>query len=122
MVWSERPCAPSPGTTVCALADLADGGARAFLFGRGWQAFELLVVRQGETAYGYVNECAHMALPLNIDQHIFTAGNTVHCDHHYAVFRFADGECVDGVCKGERLTPVPLEVAGHDVRIAAGNG
>ena len=121
-VWSERPCAPPPGTVVCAFADVADGAARAFRFGRGWQAFELLVVRAGEVAYGYVNECAHNPLPLNIDERIFTAGDKVHCDHHYAVFRFADGLCVDGVCKGERLIAVPLERSGDDVRIATANG
>jgi nitrite reductase/ring-hydroxylating ferredoxin subunit len=115
--WSDQPLAPAPGTDVCAVDEIPDGGARVFEFGRGFRPFELLVVRDGEALHGYVNQCAHMAIPLNMLPVVQTLRAHLLCDHHYARFRFRDGYCVEGPCEGDRLMGVPLEIADGRIRI-----
>ena len=57
--------APAIGTVLCRLDDIADPGGREFSFGRPPHMFEMFVVRQGERAFGYVNDCPHTHSPLN---------------------------------------------------------
>ena len=78
--------APAAGTDVCAFADVADGASRVVVFGKGWGAFELIVVRTGDAVFGYVNECKHLPLPLNLldDEAVATAKHHMVCDHHCA--------------------------------------
>jgi nitrite reductase/ring-hydroxylating ferredoxin subunit len=114
---------PPPGTDVCALADVADGKSRVVPFGTGrsgFDRFELIVVREGIRVYGYVNACAHMAVPLNLldDFAVETNAYRILCDHHYARFRFSDGYCLEGPCQGESLTAVPLTVRGSRIVVA----
>jgi nitrite reductase/ring-hydroxylating ferredoxin subunit len=117
-VWNQQPYAPAPGTAVCALDDIPDGGAKCFEFGRAMRPFELLVARSGSSVYGYYNRCAHMEVPLNLLPTVQTAAGHLMCDHHYARFRFADGLCVEGPCQNESLMPVPLEQRGGKVYIS----
>ena len=109
---------PPSGTDVCALADVEVDGAIVVTLGRGSEQMELIVVRDAAGVRGFRNVCAHLPLPLNIDARIYSHENHVHCDHHYAVFRFSDGRCTAGECVGESLTPVALAVEGDRVRIA----
>jgi nitrite reductase/ring-hydroxylating ferredoxin subunit len=115
---------PPPGTVLCAAADLADGEARVVAYGGGMLPKEILVVRDGDDVRAYLNRCAHQALPLNLGRRVRTANRLLLCDHHHAAFRFADGACVEGVCPGTSLIPVPIVV--RDGRVlavdAAGNG
>ncbi len=109
---------PPAGTAVCALADIDIDRAIVVALGHGRERIELIVVRDAAGVRGFRNVCAHLPLPLNIDSRIYAHENHVHCDHHYAVFRFADGRCTAGACVGESLTAVPLAVDGDLVRIA----
>ncbi len=111
---------PAAGTDVCAFADVHDGKARVVTFGSGWGAFELIVVRAGDAVFGYVNECKHMPLPLNLldDHGLETTKHLFMCDHHCATFRFQDGYCVEGPCEGQSLDPVPVAVRGERIVIA----
>jgi len=106
--------APS-GTDVCALADVALDGAIVVALGGG---SEIIIVRDAAGVRGYNNVCPHMPLPLNIDRRIYARERHVHCDHHFAVFRFSDGVCTAGACQGKSLTAIPLAVAGERVKIA----
>ena len=117
--WRSERRPPPPGTDVCALSDVAEGKSRVVPFGRGWPGFELIVVRTGNNVFGYVNECAHMAVPLNLldDYGVATNAHRILCDHHYATFRFSDGYCLEGPCQGESLTAVPLAVRGERIVI-----
>ncbi len=106
---------PPSGTPVCALAELAPGRGREFRFG----AFRLLALRQGDAVHGYVNACPHFSIPLNYrpdEFHVY--GDEVMCAHHSAMFRIADGVCIDGPCRGAALTAVPLAVE-HGVIVLA---
>jgi nitrite reductase/ring-hydroxylating ferredoxin subunit len=116
--WRAYPAAPKSGTVLCALDEIDDGSARVFSFGNGWPILEIVVVRQESAVRGYVNVCAHLPLPLNIGKRVRTAGQLLFCDHHYAAFRFNDGYCVEGACRGLSLTTVPLRIDDGRVLIA----
>jgi len=40
------------------------------------------------------------------------------CAHHSALFKFEDGECIDGPCRGFGLDPVVIRVDGQHVVLA----
>lgn len=111
--WHQRPGAPEAGTVLCRLADLADPGARGFLFGGGAARFDMFVVRRGGEVKGYVNECPHAFTPLETwpDRFLTRGGDQILCSTHGALFRIDDGLCTAGPCAGRALLPVPVMVA-----------
>lgn len=118
--WRTLYQAPAPGSPVCAVADVADGGGREVVYGEGKEPFRLLVLRRGQELWAYHNSCPHFSLPLNFEpQHFIVLDELVMCAHHTAFFRFDNGLCVDGPCAGAHLLPVPLRVADGQVFIAA---
>ena len=110
MSWQTLHNAPAPGTPLCRSTDIPDGEGKEFVFGYGYHAFRMFIVRRREKVWGYVNRCPHFPVPLNVHSDTFvTADSTfIMCAHHAARFRYADGHCVDGPCKGAALDPVPL--------------
>ena len=125
--WSQLPHAPAAGTIVCALNDLADGGVAMFEFGPRFgpdaamdKPFRLLVLRSGESVFGYANRCAHFGVPLaaNVEQLIYKPHVSISCNVHYARYRWQDGVCEFGDCEGEALLKVPLDVVAGQVSIA----
>jgi nitrite reductase/ring-hydroxylating ferredoxin subunit len=75
--------------------------------------FRLLVLRSGDTCFGYENRCPHFGVPLAArdGQLILKPHLSVSCNTHYARFRWADGYCESGDCVGESLVQVPLVVS-----------
>lgn len=69
----------------------------------------ILILHENEVR-AYENNCPHQNVPLNeaykIDVNPFE--NTMKCSVHDAFFNIDDGECVDGPCWGEHLTPVSI--------------
>jgi len=121
-VWRRHPHAPPPGTELGPAAAIPDGEGREFTFGPAHDAFRMFVVRRGAALFGYLNVCPHFSLPLNYRPDRFTTRDgEILCSMHFALFRMADGVCIDGACPGRALDPVPVEVApGGALRIAAG--
>jgi nitrite reductase/ring-hydroxylating ferredoxin subunit len=119
-----RPGELDLGRVLCTLAELADPGSRAFALAvgadRGAWPLQGLVVRRGGELRAYVNRCPHAGHPLNLRPHEFLApgGTLIVCNSHGALFEIATGLCVAGPCAGERLTPVPVAVAGGCVLLA----
>jgi nitrite reductase/ring-hydroxylating ferredoxin subunit len=111
---------PPAGSVVCALAEVADGNSRVVTFADG---FELIVVRTGDAVFGYVNECKHLQVGLNLlDDHACeTNAGTILCQYHYATYRFEDGYCIAGPAQGDSLTAVPLTVRAGSIVIATGS-
>jgi nitrite reductase/ring-hydroxylating ferredoxin subunit len=111
--WRFRPRAPALGTVLGSLDSVAEGHGKEFVFGRGISAFSMFVVRQGDTAYGYLNLCPHFSLKLNQrgDQFLNDDASLIRCTSHFAEFRIADGFCIAGACEGSFLDPVPVHVA-----------
>jgi len=109
---SENPARPAPGTRLCALADLADPGAKGFIFREGDKLFLGFVVRRGDAALGYVDHCPHAGMPLALfgDRYLTREGDLILCASHGALFRPADGVCVAWPCAGKALESWPVRV------------
>jgi len=106
---------------ICRLADLEEYGSRAFTVGGGDWPLRGFVVRYGREVRGYVNRCPHAGHPLDLRPHRFlTPDRTmILCSSHGALFEKDAGRCLAGPCAGERLRPLPLELIGDLVLIAA---
>ena len=115
--WRGLRFAPKPGTLLCEVTDVPDGGGREFVFGGGKEPFRLVVFRRGDVAYAYVNRCPHFGIPLNAGPMFLTRQSRVICVSHYARFRFSDGYCEDGPCLGASLEAVPLSVESDVLRV-----
>ena len=91
------------------LAELPDGGVVELPGGRfAW--------RRGDELRVFVNVCPHFRLALNYEPGVFKVyGELIACAHHYSVFRFSDGMCVEGQCVGEPLEAVPFRIVDGDV-------
>jgi nitrite reductase/ring-hydroxylating ferredoxin subunit len=118
--WRSLPNAPHPGTRLCALDDIVDGGALLLTLGEGDPAFDLVVLRSGNELYGYLNRCAHFEIPLAKRQEhlVFEAHRTLSCNVHYARYDWHDGRCISGECAGEHLVAVPLQLQDGQVLVA----
>ena len=111
---------PPPGTPLCRLDTLDDPGAKGFTFGRGTDRFDMFLVRKGDAAYAYLNECPHAYARLdNWPDKFLTFDETrIICGVHAALFEIESGLCTSGPCAGRKLTSVPVEVIDGMVLIA----
>ncbi len=91
---------------------IPDGKARGFVLQMRAGRFHGFVIRRGDAAFGYVDRCPHMGLPLAqvLDDYLTPAGDLVACSWHSALFEVETGTCVGGPCTGQRLTPWPVTV------------
>ena len=117
-VWRTKPNAPMPGTYLCQVAEIADGGVREFVYGHGKDQLSLMVMRHGERIRGYVNSCPHFWVPLNVGPSFTLFDDYVLCMNHYAMFRIEDGYCEDGPCLGTTLDGVPLRMQDGRLSVA----
>jgi len=73
---------------------------------------DIVLIKLNNEIKAYENNCPHQNVPLNeaykIDVNPFE--NTMKCSVHDAFFKIEDGECIDGPCLGEHLTPVSIRV------------
>jgi nitrite reductase/ring-hydroxylating ferredoxin subunit len=106
---------------VCRLADLEAHGACAFTIGAGDWPLRGFVVLCGSGVRGYVNRCPHAGHPLDLLPHRFLTPDRamILCSSHGALFEKDAGLCLAGPCAGQQLRPVPLELVGDVVLIAA---
>jgi nitrite reductase/ring-hydroxylating ferredoxin subunit len=107
---------PAPGTRLCALTDLADPGAKGFVFRQDEALFHGFLVRAAGEVRGWVDRCPHAGLPLTFlpDRYLTREGDRILCGSHGALFRL-DGLCVGGPCAGESLTSWPVRLDHGDV-------
>jgi nitrite reductase/ring-hydroxylating ferredoxin subunit len=99
---------------LCRRDEIEDGEGRGFTLGQGVDALEVVVVREGERVYGYVNSCPHTGTPLEWVENEFMSedGGHIMCHTHGALFRIENGHCIAGPCIGDALRPLPVEVDG----------
>jgi nitrite reductase/ring-hydroxylating ferredoxin subunit len=109
---SARLSATPPGVKLGPLELIADNTARNFVLEMRAGRFHGFVVRKGEAVHGYVDRCAHMAIPLaqQLDQYLTPDGSLILCSWHGALYTIDTGLCVGGPCTGARLTPWPVTV------------
>lgn len=106
----ERLTATPAGVKLGPLDAIADGAARNFVLQLRAGRFHGFVVRRGDRAYGYVDRCPHMGLPLAQQLDAYMSGDLIACSWHGALFRAEDGTCVGGPCAGAALTAWPVRV------------
>lgn len=108
-----------PDRALCALEDIADGGARAVSVDAGEQ-LELVLLRQGDAVFAYHNECAHAGRNLDYapGKFLIDKGRIV-CAAHGASFDIRTGACCGGPASGP-LVSVPVVVADGQVWLADG--
>ncbi len=108
----ERLLSTPAGIPLGPLGLVPDGTARNFVLEMRAGRFHGFVVRKGEAVHGYVDRCAHMALPLTqkLDDYLTPDGALIQCAWHGALYRIEDGECVGGPCAGARLQAWPVAV------------
>ncbi|NWH09616.1 MAG: Rieske 2Fe-2S domain-containing protein [Alphaproteobacteria bacterium] len=99
-----------PLRPLCRRDDIADPGARGFVFGEGLAREDVFLVRRGGLVRGYRNACPHQGAPLETfpDQFLTADGATIICSLHGARFRVEDGACIAGPCLGKSLVPILL--------------
>ncbi|MFG1479725.1 Rieske 2Fe-2S domain-containing protein [Xanthobacter sp. V4C-4] len=107
---------------ICSMSDIPSQRARGFQLVRvdengQEQPFNIVVVRWGKQVFGYENLCPHDKVNLDWERHQFMDPNGIRlmCGKHGAIFEIGTGACLDGPCKGEGLTPVPLVVLDNDI-------
>lgn len=112
-----NPARPAAGVRLCALADIADPGAKGFVFREGEALFMGFVVRRDGEIWGYVDRCPHAGSPLEgfEGRYLTRTGDLILCSAHAALFRVGDGHCVAGPCAGMRLSPWPVAIEGDAV-------
>ena len=105
------------GMVVCTLGQVAEGGARSFVFGSGVSRVDVVVVRAPSMVRAYVNSCPHLGTPLETltDRFLSEDGSFLVCSTHGAQFRLDDGVCTYGPCLGQALEPVAVRVVGDEV-------
>lgn len=107
-------------TRLCSLDDIENGGSVALIAEIDGLRTSLIVVRQGEQAFVYVNVCPHTGAPLDFEpgQFMNFDRSFIMCAMHGALFNIHDGFCIQGPCVGKSLTPIASEVRERHVWLA----
>lgn len=107
---------------MCHLGDLTDPPSKSFtLRFEDGEEVDIFVVRRGNEAHAYVNECPHQNLPLNLatDRFLTADGEVILCAMHGATFRLETGEALSGPALPDGcLMKVPVCVVDGAVRLA----
>lgn len=105
-----NPARPAPGAILCALADIAEPGARGFTFRTGEALFQGFIVRRAGVVTAFEDRCPHAGNPLALfpDRYLAPDASQLVCATHGARFSPADGACLEGPCEGAGLTPWPV--------------
>jgi nitrite reductase/ring-hydroxylating ferredoxin subunit len=81
---------------------------------------EALLLRDRHGALrAYLNRCEHLPVPLDAGGRRFLAadGGHLQCQTHGALYRLADGFCVQGPCAGRSLQALAVELEGDAVYV-----
>jgi nitrite reductase/ring-hydroxylating ferredoxin subunit len=110
------------GRRLCRADDIPEGGGRGFRFGSGPDLLMVFVVRRSGALHAYENACPHMGTPLNFlpDRFFDRSGEHLLCATHGALFRVADGFCLQGPCAGKSLKAVTIRIVDDEIVLIAG--
>jgi nitrite reductase/ring-hydroxylating ferredoxin subunit len=97
--------------TLCRLGDVPDGGASAVEFERDGVTASVIVLRRGERAFAYWNECPHAGRRLDWSpgRFLIEHGQLI-CAAHGACFAIDSGRCIDGPARGDALAAIAVAV------------
>jgi len=107
---------------ICALNEIPSQRAQGFHLmivaeDGSQQPWPIIVIRWGRQVFGYLNRCPHDGVNLDWERNQFLDqnGTRLMCGKHGALFELGTGNCVEGPCKGQSLTPVALAVLDNDI-------
>ncbi len=104
---------------ICSLSEIPDGGTLLVPYGVSEEGLprEAILWRQGAEVRAYLNECKHLPIPLAFEADSIVADDKVHliCLTHGALYRFGDGRCVTGPCRGDHLDRLQIRVEGDAI-------
>ena len=102
---------------------LPDGGFAEVEAVIDGDAESLVLYRDGDAVRAWLNICPHAGRRLDWapGQFLKSREGLLVCAAHGASFQLADGVCVAGPCRGEALSPVPVDVRDGAVWLAAPN-
>ena len=106
---------------VCRLDDLQEKDARGFQVDTpGGMSQALVVVRQQDRVWVYLNRCPHTGVNLEWqpDRFFDLEDRFLQCATHGALFRPEDGYCVRGPCAGDSLESLPVQVENGQVFVS----
>ncbi len=118
------PVVAGAGQHLCPLASLPNPGSRGFEVEIDGALRSVFIVRQEHAVKGYLNHCPHVGAELNWqpDEFLDADRRYILCAVHGALFEIDDGRCIAGPCRGERLTPVAVEVRQGQVMLSPSAG
>jgi nitrite reductase/ring-hydroxylating ferredoxin subunit len=109
---------------ICGLNDIPSRKARGFnlvvLDEDGKEKpLPIIIVRWGKQVFGYLNRCPHDGVNLDWERNQFLDSNGLRlmCGKHGSTFEIGTGNCMDGPCLGDSLTPVAVTVIDNDICI-----
>jgi len=109
---------------ICGLNDIPSRKARGFnlvvLDEEGKEKpLPIIIVRWGKQVFGYLNRCPHDGVNLDWERNQFLDSNGLRlmCGKHGSTFEIGTGNCMDGPCLGDSLTPVAVTVIDNDICI-----
>ncbi len=107
------------GDVICCLDDIPDGEGKGFTVQTRAGEREIMVIRQGDQVFGYLNSCPHAWVQLDWSPDRFMNRDKTHimCATHGAMFDIETGRCIVGPCRGDHLMAFPVTV--HDGNIVA---
>ncbi len=95
---------------LCRLDEIPDNGAIAVTIPSATGGFELIVLREGDAAFAYHNECPHAGRNLDYAPGKFIVqGGCITCAVHGATFSVTSGACKGGPARSG-LVGLPVEV------------
>jgi nitrite reductase/ring-hydroxylating ferredoxin subunit len=109
--------------TLCALADIDDGGIAEVEATTDGDAESLILHRDGDRVRAWFNVCPHAGRRLDWSPGKFlrSKDGLLVCAAHGASFELVGGECVAGPCRGASLRAVAVDVRHGDVVLADGD-
>ena len=115
----DNPARPPPGQRLCAMADIADPGAKGFRFRADSRLFAGFLVRAGEDVRGWIDQCPHAGWPMGAfdDRYLTRDGRHILCSGHGGLFDLG-GAGVTTPCLGQHLTPWPVAVRDGEIYTA----
>ena len=128
----DNPARPPPGQRLCALAEIADPGAKGFRFRADSRLFAAFLVRRGDDVSGWIDQCPHAGWPLGAfdDRYLTRDGAHILCTGHGGLFvhladegpNLAVGEFVDALPEETFvLRQLGQRRLGHATDVSTGN-
>jgi nitrite reductase/ring-hydroxylating ferredoxin subunit len=99
-------------TEICNLDDIEPGASIGVTVEIDGNSKMLIVVRQAEYVYAYINSCPHIGTPLDLQPGKFLSHDkkNIMCSTHGALFEINTGHCTFGPCKDDHLEVLPVRL------------